>query len=286
MAMNAHNYHIRPMQKHELEIVIGWAAEEGWNPGLHDAQSFHAADPDGYLVGLLDGQPVASISVVRYGSDYSFLGLYIVRPEHRGCGYGLQIWNAGLARLGARAIGLDGVVAQQENYRKSGFELAHRNIRFQGVASTGEGMSCAGIVRLSQLTFDTVTRYDRAFFPAGRDAFMRAWLHQPDAPALGLVQDGTLTGYGVIRPCQVGYKIGPLFADRPEHARALLMALMRELPEGSPVFLDVPETNRAALALAQGLGMTPMFETARMYKGAPALPDLNRTYGITTFELG
>ncbi len=130
--MNRPDYQIRLMQRHELDTVLAWAAEEGWNPGLHDAHCFYSADPEGFLIGLLDGQPIASISVVRYGADYSFLGLYIVRPEHRGHGYGLRIWNAGLAQLGARAIGLDGVVAQQYNYRRSGFELAHRNIRFQG----------------------------------------------------------------------------------------------------------------------------------------------------------
>ncbi len=39
-----------------------------------------------------------------------------------------------MARLGARTVGLDGVVAQQENYKKSGFVLAHRNVRHGGVA--------------------------------------------------------------------------------------------------------------------------------------------------------
>jgi hypothetical protein len=35
--------------------------------------------------------------------------------------------------LAGCTIGLDGVVAQQGNYLKSGFQLAYRNIRYQGV---------------------------------------------------------------------------------------------------------------------------------------------------------
>ena len=55
---------------------------------------------------------------------------------------------------------------------------------------------------------------------------------------------------------------------------------------GGEVFLDVPEPNRDAVALAKARGLAPVFETARMYRGvAPALP-LSRIYGITTFELG
>ena len=52
------------------------------------------------------------------------------------------------------------------------------------------------------------------------------------------------------------------------------------------VFLDCPEPNRPATDLAARYGLSPVFETARMYRGAaPALP-LARIYGITTFELG
>ena len=61
--------------------------------------------------------------------------------------------------------------------------------------------------------------------------------------------------------------------------------MLAEAPPGS-VFLDVPEPNAAAIAMAREAGMTPAFETARMYAGkAPDLP-LAQIYGITSFELG
>ena len=127
--MSTDNYSIRPMRRDELDTALQWAAHEGWNPGLHDAACFHAADPQGFLVGLRGDEPIACISVVRYGASYGFLGLYIVAPEHRGQGHGWALWQAGMAHLGERAVGLDGVVAQQANYRRSGFVLAHRNVR-------------------------------------------------------------------------------------------------------------------------------------------------------------
>jgi hypothetical protein len=46
-------YTIRTMNRHKVDIVVDWAAEEGWNPGLHNAVCFHAADSSGFLVGLL-----------------------------------------------------------------------------------------------------------------------------------------------------------------------------------------------------------------------------------------
>ena len=112
-----------------------WAAAEGWNPGLADAACFAMADPDGFLIGELDGAPAATVSCVNYGASFAFLGFYIVREDLRGRGYGLRIWNAAIAHAGPRVIGLDGVVAQQQNYRKSGFELAYANVRYGGTVA-------------------------------------------------------------------------------------------------------------------------------------------------------
>ena len=45
----------------------------------------------------------------------------------------------------ARVIGLDGVVAQQENYRKSGFELAYANIRYGGTVAAPPAPQAASL---------------------------------------------------------------------------------------------------------------------------------------------
>jgi len=57
---------MRRMTRAELDTAAEWAAAEGWNPGLGDATAFWATDPEGFFVGELDGEVVASISIVRY----------------------------------------------------------------------------------------------------------------------------------------------------------------------------------------------------------------------------
>ncbi|HEY8095690.1 MAG TPA: GNAT family N-acetyltransferase [Methylobacter sp.] len=273
------------MSHEEINIAVDWAASEGWNPGLYDADCFYAADPEGFLVGELNNELVATISAVKYGETFGFIGFYIVKPDYRGQGYGIQIWNAGLERLSGRNVGLDGVVAQQSNYRKSGFELAYRNIRYEGV-SGGVKAETPEVIDLSQLPFEVVEAYDRPFFADNRTRFLKAWLNQPESIALGIMQKGKLSGYGMVRACRSGYKIGPLFADSPELAESLFVSLQAEIMPGKPIYLDVPETNHDAVALAEKHKMKLVFETARMYTGVfPDLP-LNRLFGVTTFELG
>ncbi|WKD36328.1 GNAT family N-acetyltransferase [Streptomyces xanthophaeus] len=268
----------------DMELIRDWADEEGWNPGDSDRFAFAVADPEGFLIGRLDGEPVACISAVRYGAGFGFIGFYIARPAVRGQGYGIRLWHAGMERLDGRLVGLDGVVDQQANYRKSGFRWAWNNFRYEGTPQ-GDEDGAVEIVDAGTLPFGRLAAYDRRFFPAPRDAFLSAWTGLPGRTALAAVRDGRIEGLGVIRPSSAAHRIGPLYAATPAVAAALVRGLARHAPDGL-VSVDVPDANPAAGALFERLGLAPAFETARMYTGpAPdlALPEL---FGVTSLELG
>lgn len=277
---------IRNMTRSDLDLAMDWAGKEGWNPGLDDGDAFFAADPGGYLVGEENGQAVSMISVVRYDDSFGFLGFYICAPEHRGQGYGWDIWQAGMAHLGQRSVGLDGVLDQQDNYKKSGFVLAHRNIRYSGQLDL-DPPEDARLTPVEARMIPALQRYDRAFFPANRNQFLAKWLDPKveTRHTLALTRKGEIEGYGTIRACQEGYKIGPLFASNKADADLLFQALCAKVGGGT-LILDVPETHQDSIKLAERYGLKPVFETARMYRGKkPDLP-LSRIWGITTFELG
>lgn len=290
---------LRPAGAGDFAIAIDWAAAEGWNPGLDDLAAFHAADPEGFFLGWLGKEVVSAISVVRYGEAYGFLGFYLVHPDHRGKGHGWATWQHGMAFLEGRTVGLDGVVAQQENYKKSGFQLAGRNIRHGGVpllaGASAKKASKMDIRPVTEENIDSVVDYDSAFFAGPRESFTRAWALPPEGTrrhALVALAGGAISGYGVIRDCRSGRKIGPLFAEDAGTADALFVALCKTggEEENGEVFLDTPQDNAAAVEVAHHFDLQPVFETARMYRvpeggTAPALPT-ERTFGVTTFELG
>lgn len=273
---------IRALNTAEIGLAVEWAAAEGWNPGLADAACFATVDPAGFLVAELDGAPAAVISVVNYDTRFAFLGFYIVRPELRGQGIGFRLWQAGLAHAGARTIGLDGVVAQQANYASQGFALAHRNIRFTGTPEAGEMGETAD---LAQVPFAAIEGSDAQVFPAPRAAFLKAWITAPGHVGRAVLRNGRLAGWGVVRPARTGWKIGPLVAEDAEVADRLFRAL-RAAAGSDSIVLDVPEPNAPALALARRHGLTPVFETARMYRGSLRPARLEPVYGVTSFELG
>ncbi|CCD84181.1 conserved hypothetical protein; putative acetyltransferase [Bradyrhizobium sp. ORS 285] len=276
---------IRPMRPDEIALTLDWAAAEGWNPGLSDAACFAAVDPQGFLVAELKGEPVATVSCVNYDDRFAFLGFYIVRPDMRGHGYGLRLWQAAMAHAGSRVVGLDGVVAQQDNYRKSGFSYAYANIRFGGRPAVLRASAGADLGALADVPISLIEASDATVFPAARRAFLQTWIGTPQHVGRALRRDGELVAWGVIRPCRTGYKIGPLVADRRADAEVIVAALCGAIGDGE-IFLDVPAINPEAVALAEGLGLKPLFETARMYTGPIPPLRLERVFGVTSFELG
>lgn len=274
---------IAPAGEADWAVVREWAADEGWNPGLDDTPSFFAQDPEGFFLGRIDGEPVSAVSVVNYDERYAFLGFYLVRPDLRGRGYGLATWNAGLKHAGQRTVGLDGVVAQQSNYRRSGFAPAHRTARYTGVPRPSAGHHADGVRHATAADVPELHAYDSACQPADRPRFLDLWLTTPGHTVLVRHSGRHITGYGVVRPGTDMPRIGPLFADSAADASALLSALA---PPQGPVAIDVPEVNGPAVALAEAHGLTPGFETARMYTGPVRPHAQDRIFGVTTLELG
>ncbi|SER74019.1 Acetyltransferase (GNAT) domain-containing protein [Nitrosomonas sp. Nm51] len=284
---------IRNMTRPEVDVLIEWAAQEGWNPGFHDADAFWAADSEAFIAAERGGMLVGGGTITAYQNEFGFMGFFIIRPEYRGRGLGNTLWHARRDRLLARlrpgaCIGLDGVFAMQDYYARGGFVFSHRNMRFRAEIPEHYGAPLideAEIVPLTSVPFAWIQAYDRICFPALRTAFLKAWTNLPDALALGCRREGKLAGYGVVRRCREGCKIGPLFANDNRTA-GMLYKHLAVFAAGGPLYLDAPENNPAAIEFAQRHEMSEVFGCARMYLGQPPALAHARIFGVTTFELG
>ena len=273
---------IRTLTASEVETLVDWAAREGWNPGIGDAAALRAADPEGFIGAFVGGEVAAGISAVAYGPGFGFIGLYICRPDRRGEGHGKAVWEAGMARLGNRIIGLDGVAEQRANYQRMGFVPAYETVRHSGRPA---GLPEGGDVRpVTAADMAGIFAYDRQCFPAAREAFLREWLRPPRIALLSAGSNG-IAGYGVARRCREGFKVGPLFADRTDLALAMVADLSDAIA-GEELHIDVPAGQVQFTAMLQAAGMVPGFTTTRMYKGGRPGNAPSTVFGITTLELG
>lgn len=272
---------IRPLDLPEVETLLGWAKDEGWNPGLADAAPFHAADPDGFIGCFVDGVMAAGLSAVRYGDDFGFIGLYIAHSDCRGRGYGRRVWDAGMAHLAGRTIGLDGVPEQQANYRAMGFLPDYDTHRWSGKL---EGRTGQDIQTLDESHVAALIDFDSRHFAAPRPGFIAEWLKPPRMVKV-LIRDGVIEGYAVSRQCHEGHKVGPLFAADATAAKGLLEACAAENP-GETLHIDVPESRIEFSAILEQTGFAKGFRTTRMYRRPAPSMALAGVFGVTTLELG
>jgi ribosomal protein S18 acetylase RimI-like enzyme len=281
-------YEVASMTRAEADQLGDWAAAEGWNPGLADIAVAWDSDPGAFIALRQEGVLAGGATIIAYEGAAGFLGLYIMRADLRRQGLGRIFWRELLRRHAARLkpgapIGLDGVFDMAPFYAADGFKLLYRDLRYEGRAA---GTADPDAVALAAIDWTRLAAYDAAVSGIGRAGFMRRWLTVPGGTGFALPRgDGSIAGYGFARPCRSGYKIGPLYADDAAGAGRLLETLLAAIA-GSPVALDVPEANAAAVRLAETRGWRQSFGCARMLRGDCIAPPAARIFGVTSFEFG
>jgi hypothetical protein len=288
MTIDPTDISIQQITKKDLEVLMTWAAQEGWNPGKHDLDVFWNTDPDGFYGCFVQDEMIAGGAIISYAGEFGFMGLFIVQSPYRNQGIGNALWHARKNRLISRlqphaSIGMDGVLAMQGYYHKGGFNIAFRDERFEFVGKAHPYANEVTAIVNDDLA--DILELDTRCFGVQRKRFLEQWLIMPESKAMKYKQHNKVKGYAVIRKAERGYKIGPLFAQDETIAEELLKSCLSHAVD-DVVFLDIPTINARAIDLVHKYEGTYVFECARMYHGeAPKVP-MDQIFGITSFELG
>ncbi len=287
------------MQKGDIPLVTHWARTEGFAPGAGDVGIYRHTDRQGVWVGTLGKNPIGCIAGVRYNAAYGFIGLFLVVPEQRGNGYGLELWKHALEHLTCLpCIGLEAALDRVKDYSTWGFNTSSPTTRWQWVGNdelpgnkgySEEEVSGLSILQDDEIPSIVIQSYDAKREPSPRPHFLADWLHHPAGTVLALVDhNGSCHGFGRIRPCLLsegeGWRIGPLLADSPQLAEFLLRLLVKR--HQGVVLLDTPGLNSFATPLLKRIGFNEISRTIRMYRGDQPPISMNDIYGLACLELG
>lgn len=287
-------YLVREATPDEVQVVHReWARREQWNPGQYDLEGFLTIDPHGFLVGQLDGEIVACISAVELSPSYGFIGCYICKEEHRGRGFGLQIFQAGQKKLShLPCIGLDGVPTQVHNYGKIGFLPHFKSSRYLFQKNEEFPLSLDERSLLADIKESGMQLSDALIFQQIQqgvqvESYFRSLLKNSDVKCLSYYsKGGTLVGFGMLRPATEGWRIGPLYANTQTIATILFKALSESIPLNENIYLDIPTNNKSALNLAQSFSMRSTSVCVRMYVGQPPPSNSEHIFSLLSLEVG
>ncbi|XP_055343687.1 uncharacterized protein LOC129591865 [Paramacrobiotus metropolitanus] len=241
-----------------------------WSSGVNDFPLFSLIDPDGCLVGKLNGRIVSILIAINYSKTNSFIGAFITDPKLRNRGYGTRLWEAALAHCGKRCIGMYAVETMVKRYQRDGFQSMGKVLiykigqldRFDDPED--DSITDANTVPLQELTvFNQSTGL--AHLPGN---FLQAWMRQPGAVAVAYKSRDGLLGYGIIRRCYANgmWKIGPLVATDGRAAEKILHVLLSRAPDARGVLMEVFADNKPAVELVEGLCGTVLEENVIMYR--------------------
>ena len=292
-------FQIRPISSIDIPIITEWARTEGFAPGVGDVNIYRNTDKQGIWIGCLDDIPIGCIAGVRYNPNYGFIGLFIVRREYRGKGYGLELWKHALEYLkNTPLIGLEAATSRIEDYQNWGFRISSITTRWQcnfsGECGTkkiyeDEHFENLRILDGKSVKSNNVQLYDANREPSPRPHFLSDWLDHIEGNVSVLVDDNqNCHGFGRIRPCLLseknGWRIGPLLADTPPLAEIILSDLLTS--HSGQILLDAPGSNPYVTYLLKGFGFKEISHTYRMYRGNKPKVSMNQVYGLACLELG
>ncbi len=289
--IHSENITIKEMSLTDLETALTWAKEEKWNPGKFDYHSYYAMGKENFLGLHINGEMIGSISIIQYKKSFAFIGLFIVKKEYRGQGYGKKLWDYSIKNIeNTSSISLYSVPQQISRYQKNNFFDNVKNSRFQMNKSVEFDISRSDEIKeIDNFYYNKMIEYDQNLWKSSRNDFFNCALKKPETFAfISFDENKKVNGYGLIRPCIEGYRIGPLYANSIESAKSLTKFLLSKIPKESQVIFDIPNENKLSIIFADYFKLDHYSEadTMLMTKGESYKKGDEYCYGLASLEIG
>jgi hypothetical protein len=183
------------------------------------------------------------------------------------------------------------VETQISFYRYNQFKTQHKNLRWTiksiNMANEPNFEPC---LRIDKNLINGIIAYDKNIFAAPRESILNDLVNYPNIQGVYSSDGHHINGYGVIRPCINGFRIGPLYADESSIAERLIRSLLI-FAQNKSVIIDVPDLNIKSQILLHELGgvRDERYDTIAMVRGElpPHYTDnIDKNFGIFSLEIG
>ncbi|MFC6962652.1 GNAT family N-acetyltransferase [Halocatena marina] len=256
--------------------------QAGWNQCRADWELLLTLAPDHCFAGWIGDDLIATTTVVTYGGDVSWIGMVLVSEEHRGQGYGSQIFQTALEATlerGQSAIGLDATPFGRGLYSKNDFVEIAPITRWRGTLQPRT--TTDDVTELKSIGTDPVCSFDRRAVGVNRRDLLGQLLDRSDCTCLALENNDengsrgetNLSGYAVLRPGRQHWQLGPIVAETETAYAQLVSGAAKRCTES--VVVDAPTDGGDDLLTQSGL--TPERRLVRMAHAEPQPLLLNET---------
>lgn len=242
----------------KLSQEMSWPYRlEDWDVALQLGKGF-VLERAGTVIGTAAWWP--------YGETHASAGMIIVAKTVQGRGYGARLVDALLTSAGPRSIALNSTAEGQALYQRRGFVPIGVIHQHQGIPSERHPALRSDLVRsMAVADLDGIMRLDREATGLERRRMLEKLLQSGDGYVLQ--RDGMARGYAISRLFGRGHVIGPVVAETPTDAQALIEAALARLGRAF-VRIDTPYSQ--LVEWLEGIGLEQVGDATTMILGRPA----------------
>ncbi|QHO72348.1 GNAT family N-acetyltransferase [Bradyrhizobium sp. CCBAU 051011] len=271
-----------PFAKAHLEGALKLSQEMSWPYRIEDwevAQQLgrgFVLQRAGVVIGTAGWWP--------YGETHASAGMIIVAKAAQGHGYGARLMDALLASAYPRTIVLNSTAEGFTLYQRRGFVPIGIIHQHQGIPGECHEAPQSCLVRaMAASDLETIARLDRQATGWERRRLLDRLVQSGDGYVL--LRDGMPRGYAISRHFGRGHVIGPVVAESPTDARALIEAALAALGRAF-VRIDTSASSQLGEWL-EGIGLQQVGDATTMVLGTPPLSTgPARTFAIANQSFG
>ena len=271
-----------PFARSHLEGALKLSQEMSW-PYLLKDWDFALQLGRGFVM-TSAGAVVGTALWWPYGDTHASAGMIIVSKAVQGRGYGARLMDALLAAARPRIITLNSTAEGMALYQRRGFVPIGVIHQHHGIPRERYEAPGPCFVRaMAPSDFEAITRLDWQATGWARRPLLDRLVQSGDG--FVLLRDGKPHGYAISRLFGRGHVIGPVVAESPTDARALIEAALA--PLGS-VFVRVDTSATSQLGeWLEGIGLRQVSDATTMVLGAQ-MPSTGpaRTFALANQSFG
>ncbi|MEW1699949.1 GNAT family N-acetyltransferase [Streptomyces sp. NPDC093249] len=262
----------------DLSENRGWPREEHkWGLLLTAGTGYGIDDPD--------GSGLAACSVVTsYGPGLSAIGMMLVAERYARQGVGRRLMRHVLTEIGDTPATLYATANGQPLYEQLGFAEISRSEMVRGRFTFAEPAPDVTVRPATADDLPAILRLDHEIFGLDRTHIITRL--PAFADHLRVAEgNGGLTGFAAIWPNMDTHVVGPLIAEDPDTAKALIASLAAATDR--PLRTDIDVRHASLLTWLKGNGIDPIANNSVMVHGLPDLPgDQLRRFAPLTVAAG
>jgi GNAT superfamily N-acetyltransferase len=271
-----------PFARAHLEGALKLSQEMSW-PYRFEDWDFALQLGHGFVLQRA-GVVIGTAAWWPYGDTHASAGMIIVATAAQGRGYGARLMDALLASAHPRTIVLNSTAEGIMLYRRRGFVPIGVIHQHQGIPRECHEAPRSCLVRsMAASDFEAITRLDREATGLERRPLLDRLVQSGDGYVLQ--RDGMPRGYAISRRFGRGHVIGPVVAESPTDARALIEAALAGLGR---VFVRIDTSASSQLGdWLEGIGLQQVGDATTMIMGTQALSTgPARTFAIANQSFG